>query len=40
MRGAILMKLDMCVEYITNYLPTKEKVISGKTVPVTRILIF
>ena len=40
MRGAISMKLDMCVEYITNYLLTKEKVISGKTVPVTRILIF
>ena len=34
MRDAILMKLDMCVEYNTYYLPTKGKVISGKTVPV------
>ena len=40
MREAILMKLDMCVEYITNHLLIKYKVISGKTVPVTRILIF
>ena len=34
MRDAILMKLDMCVGYNTYYLPTKGKVISGKTVPV------
>ena len=33
-RDAILMKLSMRVKYNTFYLPTKGKVISGKTVPV------